>query len=343
LPEAGRIVSIEALPVSVGAHSRTLIQLTTTEGITGVGEATFRDSTEVVVAAVRELARSLRDEDASRTAHLVRMMEVSCGGSPGPERTAAIAGIDEALWDVKAKALGVPAYELLGGQAREWIDLYASSAGGLTRAEIVGWAAAAVAEGFGSLVLRPLGPEGTGGSASGIVREILSSVRAEVGSDVRLGVDLEGRLCHSAAKAIIRSIEPCEPWFVSGAAGGGVAGIWELDLARSGGLLAARRRAWEIEQRGGTIVLRSDLTPVTTMASAHLAMATPNVIALEWRVDDPLWRDKLVLEAPCSRDGRLWVTRTPGLGVSLDLDHCHAHPYMPHPARVERRSDGSLA
>jgi galactonate dehydratase len=108
-------------------------------------------------------------------------------------------------------------------------------------------------------------------------------------------------------------------------------------------MLAARRLASTVDERGGTVVLRSDLTPVTTMACAQLAMATSNIIALEWRVDDLLWREKLVLEAPSPRDGRLWVGRTPGLGVELDLDHCHAHPYTPYPARRARRSDGSLA
>jgi IclR family acetate operon transcriptional repressor len=341
--EAGTIVSIEALPVSVGTHARTLVQLTTSEGLTGVGEATFREGTEVVVAAVRELARLLKDEDASRTAHLVRLMERSGGGSRGPERTAAIAGIDQALWDIKAKVLGVPAYELLGGRAREWIDLYASSGSGLARAEILEWVATAVADGFGSVLVRPLRPGATGSSVTRDVAGIVEEVRDQVGGGIRLAVDLEGVLTPPAALAVARAIESADVWFLAGAPGVADGAISVIDLASCGGMLAARRLAAMADERGGAVVLRSDLTPVTMMASAQLAMATSNIIALEWRVDDVLWREKIVLEAPSPRDGRLRVGRTPGLGVSLDLDHCHAHPYMPYPARVPRRSDGSLA
>jgi IclR family acetate operon transcriptional repressor len=369
--EAGTIVSIEALPVSVGAHARTLVHLTTSEGLTGVGEATSRESTEVVVAAIRELTRTLKDEDASRTAHLLRMLERPGGaGATGPERTAAIAGIEQALWDVKAKVLGVPVYELLGGRAREWIDLYASAASGLARAEILDWVASAVADGFGSVLLRPLRADGprSGASVTGEVAAIVEAARAGVGDGVRLAVDLEGRLSPSAALAVARAIEGADVWFLAGAArpgdgetlrairegtalelaaDGDVASargtISVVDLVGCGGVLAARRLAAAMDASGGTVVLRSDLTPVTTMACAQLAMATPNIVALEWRVDDVLWRDKLVSEAPTPRDGRLWVGRGPGLGVAPDLEHCHAHPYTPRPVRTPRRSDGSLA
>jgi IclR family acetate operon transcriptional repressor len=370
--ETGSIVSIEPLAVSAGAHERILVQLTTSEGLSGVGEASLPGHTEAVVASARELARTLKGEDASRTAHLTRMLEARRSGPLGAERAAAITGIEQALWDVKAKALGVPAYELLGGRSREWIDLFASSATAFSRAEVIEWASDVVADGFTSLVLRPLRSE-LPASGSGVVAEIaayVEGVRQQVGGVPRIAVDLEGRLPASAALAVARAIEDADAWFLAGAAADrdglrmlqegspveiapdlGLAGgaqpsasaISQLDLVGCGGVRAAQRLASVVDASGGSVVLRNGLTSVTTMACAHLAIATSNIVALEWRVDDPLWREKLVTEAPEPRDGRLWVGRMAGLGLALNLEFCHSHPYVPHPTRISRRSDGSLA
>ncbi len=217
--ETGAVVSVEPLAVSAGSHARVLVHLTTSEGLTGVGEASLPGQSEVVVACIRELARTIRGEDASRTAHLVRMLEGGAGGQPGAERAAAVTGIEQALWDVKSRSLGVPAYELLGGRAREWVELFASSAEGLARAELLEWSEAARADGFGALLVRPLRADETV-TGSRLVAEVAGTVEAirdRIGADCRLAVDLGGRLPSTTSLALSRAMEAADMWFIAGA------------------------------------------------------------------------------------------------------------------------------
>ncbi|TGT15313.1 D-galactonate dehydratase, partial [Mesorhizobium sp. M3A.F.Ca.ET.174.01.1.1] len=74
----------------------------------------------------------------------------------GPILMSAIAGIDQALWDIKGKALGVPVHELLGGRLRDTIKVY-SWIGGDRPAEVAAGAKEVVARGF--LALKMNGTE----------------------------------------------------------------------------------------------------------------------------------------------------------------------------------------
>ena len=89
----------------------------------GWGEASLPFKINSVKAEVEVLADVIIGEDAFRTEHLWQLMyrQHSRGGLI---TSSAIAGIDQALWDLKARALGVPLYELLGGRVRERVRVY---------------------------------------------------------------------------------------------------------------------------------------------------------------------------------------------------------------------------
>ena len=104
------------------------VRVETDEGLTGWGEITTypgQIANRTVVAALRELDGFLRGEDPTRIEAIWHKIfrAYTYLGSRGVT-TALISGVDIALWDIKAQALGVPIYELLGGKVRETVPLY---------------------------------------------------------------------------------------------------------------------------------------------------------------------------------------------------------------------------
>ena len=95
------------------------LKIETDEGISGWGEAVIEGRARTVETAVREFADQLVGKDPSRINDLWQTMYRSNFYRGGPILMSAIAGIDQALWDIKGKALGVPVYELLGGKVRD--------------------------------------------------------------------------------------------------------------------------------------------------------------------------------------------------------------------------------
>jgi galactonate dehydratase len=85
------------------------------------------------------------------------------------------------------------------------------------------------------------------------------------------------------------------------------------------------------------------LSPVNTVASAHVGMATPNFVALEWVFDNPPWTQEILTEPLAIRDGHLELPRTAGLGIELNLDASRARPYRPVDLPAFWQADGAVA
>ena len=108
-------------------YNWTLLKLFTEDGTTGVGEATNWPGSPMVAAATRHVAGSLIGQDADRIDYLwtKSYRDFNWLGQCGP-LLSAIAAVDIALWDIKAKRAGMPLYQLLGGAYRTRIPLYAN-------------------------------------------------------------------------------------------------------------------------------------------------------------------------------------------------------------------------
>ena len=91
------------------------LKISTDEGIDGWGEPVIEGRADTVRTAVEEFRNYLIGKDPANIEDHWQVM-YRCGFyRGGPEVMSAIAGIDQALWDIKGKKLGVPVYELLGG------------------------------------------------------------------------------------------------------------------------------------------------------------------------------------------------------------------------------------
>jgi len=192
------------------------LKVETADGTAGWGEPVVEGRSKSVRAAVEELMDGymLGKDPADIERHWQRLYR---GGfyRGGPVLMSAIAGIDQALWDIKGKHLGVPVYELLGGKARDRIRIY-SWIGGDDPSDVGDAAAERVDAGFTALKMNATGAlrhVDTPRSVKG-ARDRVREVREAVGDDVDIGVDFHGRVSKSMAKRIAAAIEEFDPMFV---------------------------------------------------------------------------------------------------------------------------------
>ncbi|WP_247004243.1 galactonate dehydratase [Halosolutus gelatinilyticus] len=204
------------------------LKLETSDGRAGWGEVYTKwhfagGSEPATRSAVDQLLHQyVLGEDPRRIEYLWQAMYRSSFYRGGPVHMSAIAGVDEALWDLKGKAAGMPVYELLGGPARDRVRLYrhvrAHGAEGVTDP-----AAAAAAEahehaeaGYTAVKLVPTAGLELIDAPAAVerARKIVGAVRDAVGPDVDVALDFHGRTSKAMARRLARALEPFEPMFV---------------------------------------------------------------------------------------------------------------------------------
>ena len=106
------------------------VRIRTDDGLEGVGDATL-NGRELAVAAYLEehVAPCLIGRDPMRSEDIWHYLYRGAYWRRGPVTMAAISGIDIALWDIKAKAAGLPLYQLLGGASRDRVLCYTHASG----------------------------------------------------------------------------------------------------------------------------------------------------------------------------------------------------------------------
>lgn len=359
-----RITSIEVIVVDAGARNWNFVSVETDEGVSGLGEATLEGRTESVVAAVRELSRRVVGQDPARIQDIWQRAYRQGFWRGGVVQMTALSGVEQALWDIKGKVANLPVYQLLGGACRDRVRLYGNGPRGDTPDEVAESARAIVSQGFGGLKMVPLDATlpADSKSALGPAVEKVAAVREAVGPEVRIGIDVHGRLSPVMAVAFSKAVEPYDVWFLEEpvlpeypegmaevarrsavpiATGERLftkwgyrdimrmdaAALWQPDLAHCGGIFEARLIAAMAEANFAGVAPHNPQGPVNTMASAHFAMATPNFVVLEYLVDRPSYTKDLTQTPLDIQDGWLTVPNAPGLGVELDRAVCAAHPY----------------
>src|SRR3954452_14955671 len=124
-----RIVAAEVIVTSPDRNFVTL-KITTDEGLTGLGDATLNGRELAVVSYLRDhVVPLLLGRDAGRIEDAWQFLYRSAYWRRGPVTMAAIAAVDVALWDIKAKAAGMPLYQLLGGASRRGLLAYGHASG----------------------------------------------------------------------------------------------------------------------------------------------------------------------------------------------------------------------
>jgi galactonate dehydratase len=192
------------------------LRVETDTGLVGWGEPVVEGRTRTVRTAVEELMDTyLLGKDPLRIEDHWQTMYRGGFYRGGPVLMSAIAGIDQALWDLKGKHYGAPVHELLGGKARDRVRVY-QWIGGDRPANVADAAAEKVDAGFTALKMNATPEMRRVDSPDAVARasERLGAVRDAVGPDVDVGVDFHGRVTKPMAKRLAAELERYDPYFV---------------------------------------------------------------------------------------------------------------------------------
>ncbi len=191
------------------------LKVETDEGIAGWGEPIIEGHARTMKSAVSEIIDNyLLGKDPADIERHWQAMYRGRHFRGGPVLMSAIAGIDQALWDIKGKHYGAPVYDLLGGRARDRIQVY-QWIGGESPEDFAASAVDAVDDGYRTLKMPAVSQIRRIDSPTVVrtARERLAAVRDAVGDDVDIGVDFRGRVTKGMAKWLAEELDPYGPMF----------------------------------------------------------------------------------------------------------------------------------
>lgn len=191
------------------------LKIETDEGIVGWGEPVIEGRAATVKAAVIELMENLIGKDPQRIEDHWNLMYRSGFYRGGPILMSAIAGIDQALWDIKGKFFNAPIHQLLGGACRDSIKVY-SWIGGDRPTDVGAAAKEVVDRGFQAIKMNGTEELQYIDSHQKIdaVIERIAAVRESVGPYIGIGIDFHGRVHKPMAKILAKELEQFRPMFI---------------------------------------------------------------------------------------------------------------------------------
>ncbi|MDZ4807101.1 MAG: galactonate dehydratase [Bacteroidota bacterium] len=191
------------------------LKVMTDEGVVGWGEPIIEGKAATVKAAVTELMNYLIGKNPLNIEDHWSTLYRGGFYRGGPILMSAIAGIDQALWDIKGKFYNAPIHQLLGGKVRDSIQVY-SWIGGDRPSEVRVAARAIMDFGFKALKMNATEELQFIDSFKKIDEAVkrVAAVREEVGLDVGIGVDFHGRVHKPMAKVLAKELEPFHLLFI---------------------------------------------------------------------------------------------------------------------------------
>jgi len=361
-----RLADFKTFLVHDGYRTFVFLKLYTDDGLTGVGEGSTEWNELAVEAAIRQMCGRLRGADPFQTEALWEQLYRDSYWRNDLIINSAISAIDQACWDLKGKKLGVPVHVLLGGLRRERLRAYANAWywGCTTPDDFARAAKQVVAEGFTALKWDPFGAADMTLSAAAMraATDNVAAVRAAVGPDVDLCIEVHGRLAPAWAIEMARRLKPFDPFFyeepvppenfdalatvaraieIPVATGERLttkflfrellvrqaADIIQPDLCHAGGLTEVKKIAAMAEASYVRVAPHNATGPIGTAAAVQLDACIPNFLIQEYFVTQASWIDEVVSGAPRAVRGEIVVPDRPGLGVELDEAAALAHPF----------------
>lgn len=191
------------------------LRISTDEGLVGWGEPVVEGHAATVAAAVREMEPYLLGQNPDYIQDIWQMLYRARFYRGGPVMMSAIAGVDQALWDIKGKRHGVPVYNLLGGPVRDKIRVY-SWIGGDRPAEVAAAALERKSAGFSAIKMNAteeMHYVETYDRVEMVLRRV-QAVREAAGPEFGVAVDFHGRVAKPMAKVLARELEPYRLLFI---------------------------------------------------------------------------------------------------------------------------------
>ena len=192
-----------------------MVKIETDAGICGWGEAVLEGKAETMRACVGEMTDYLIGRDPSQIEDIWNTLYRGAFYRGGGILMSAIAGIDQALWDVKGKRFGAPVYELMGGACREKVRVY-SWIGGDRPSDVANAAKEKQAQGFTAIKMNATEELQYVDSYEKIdaVLERVDSIRRATGRGFGIAIDFHGRVHKPMAKVLAKKLEQFDPMFI---------------------------------------------------------------------------------------------------------------------------------
>lgn len=191
------------------------VEIETDNGITGWGEAVLEAHCGAVLACVNEMKDYLIGKDPADIEGLWETLYRAGFYRGGGVMMSAIAGIDQALWDIKGKVLGVPVYELLGGKCRDKMKVY-SWIGGDRPSDVGKAAKEKMDAGFKAVKMNATEELQMIDSYDKIdaVLSRVAAIRESCGKYFGIAIDFHGRVHKPMAKVLVKKLEEFDPMFI---------------------------------------------------------------------------------------------------------------------------------
>jgi galactonate dehydratase len=330
-----RIAEVTPMVMGTAWRNLTIVRVRTDEGLEGVGEVRMVNHTQALLGYLAHaIPTHVLGADPFEIEALVQRMWRTDFERAGATVMSGIAAIEIACWDIVGKALGQPVHRLLGGAVRPRIKAYANGWYTVERTPEEFHAAArrVVERGYRALKLDPFGAGSFELEPDERRRAIalVEAVRAAIGPDAELLVEMHGRFTPATAIAIARDLEPFAPsWIEEPVPPENLAALEKVARRVSipvatGERIHVRHEFRELLERQAADVMGG---PISTAAALHLAACTPNFKIQEHFNDFAEAHVKLAAPGnPEVVDGHFAVPAGPGLGVTLDEDVVRAHP-----------------
>jgi galactonate dehydratase len=333
------------------------VRVETEDGAFGWGEASLEGHAEAVVGAFEAIRDRFIGHDARRIEDIWQIAYRGGFYRGGPVLMSALSGLDQALWDLKGRASGLPAWEIMGGNVRDRIRAYAWI-GGDRPDEIEAAAQARKDQGFSAVKMNATAELDWIGTPR-LFDEVIDRVRAAQGVGLDVGLDFHGRVHRPMAKQLAKVLEPLgllfieEPLLSENPEGlADIAGLvstpialgerlysrWDFkpffergavdiiqpDLSHAGGISECRRIASMAEAYDVAVAPHCPLGPLALAACLQLAATAPNVaiqemsLGIHYNVGHDLLNFITDPKVLTPVDGFLAIPQGPGLGVDID-------------------------
>lgn len=351
-------------------QSTNVVVVETDAGLTGIGEGGAKDTLEQCAAAL--IGRDpFRIEDNWQTVFRGYFYPA------GREKLHALGAIDMALWDLKAKALGVPLYQLIGGAAREHVECYAT--GFPSKGTLRETARACVEAGYRAFRIGPADANPWDRfETTQRTYEMCREVREGVGKDGAWAVDFHTRFDFPDGVRLAKQIEPLAPYFVEDlvrsenpeiykvlrgqtsvpiAVGEQFGAKWDVNMLIENHLIDYARvtvpnaggiteflKIMALCETHGVGLIPHFTGPISEAALVHLCGAFSGPALMEML---PRATGGVSYLPQCFdfRNGKLWLNDRPGLGVTFDekqLPLLTEVTEAAQPTPIYRRPDGSI-
>ncbi|WP_353719747.1 galactonate dehydratase [Dyadobacter sp. 676] len=325
------------------------LKIHTDAGVVGLGEPLLEGRALTIQTAIKEVEPYLVGKDPRAVVHHWQAIYRHAFYRGGPILTSALSGIDQALWDIKGKLLGVPVHELLGGPTRDRVRIYgrASNAEDMKKRKAEGYTiikTGVAKKNPANIVENP--------AFIRYAADNFASLREAGGPEMDIAIDFHGSVPQQTSKVLIKELEQYQPFFVEEpcqaqnvdtlvdiargthipiATGEriftkwgfreilekGAASIIQPDLCHAGGITEGRLIAGMAEAYYIPIAPHNPMGPISLATGLQLAASVPNFL-----VQEQVTLGEGYLKEPfkLQKDGTVMVPTKPGLGVELDED-----------------------